>query len=29
MESTITTATCKAIDILGEDKFLFFFIIDI
>ncbi len=28
MESTITTATCKAINILlGEDKFLFFFII--
>ncbi len=27
MESTITTATCKAINILGEDKFLVFFII--
>ncbi len=27
MESTITIATCKAINVLGEDKFLFFFII--
>ncbi len=27
MESTITTATCKAINVLGEDTFLFFFII--
>ncbi len=27
MESTITAATCKAINILGEDKFQFFFII--